>query len=402
MRKITGASDKVDQLIKHYKNEHLPTIAITVDLLTTGIDVPKICHLVFMRRVRSRILYEQMIGRATRRCDEIGKTVFRIYDPVDIYAALEDVNTMKPLVKNPNVTLQQLMLELTNPESQKAPGMQQGQTHAHDVLAEMAQKMMRVLRKADKKAEKHPVIKEKLAQLELQWGVAPAKLHQHLHGLGPRAAVGFLQQHGNLLQQIDAVRDLIGGDNKPVISTHHDELKLHEQSYGKYGKPDDYLQSFHDFVSQQVNQSVALSVIVNRPKDLTREQLKEVKMLLDAHQYTEAALQAAWRNKTNQDIAASIVGYIRQAALGEALVPFDQRVASAMQRIYTMTSWTQVQRKWLERLAKQLSHEVIIDRQFVNQRFSADGGATKLDVLLGGQLDNVLSRFAESLWQQAA
>jgi type I site-specific restriction endonuclease len=43
-----------------------------------------------------------MIGRATRRCDEIGKTVFKIYDPVDNDAALEDVTTMKPLVKDPN------------------------------------------------------------------------------------------------------------------------------------------------------------------------------------------------------------------------------------------------------------------------------------------------------------
>ena len=36
---------------RRYKNERYPSIAITVDLLTTGIDVPKICHLVFMRRV---------------------------------------------------------------------------------------------------------------------------------------------------------------------------------------------------------------------------------------------------------------------------------------------------------------------------------------------------------------
>ena len=95
VRKITGASDKVDQLIRRYKNERYPSIAITVELLTTGIDVPAICHLVFLRRVRSRILYEQMIGRATRRCDEIGKTVFKIYDPVDIYAALQDVSTIR-------------------------------------------------------------------------------------------------------------------------------------------------------------------------------------------------------------------------------------------------------------------------------------------------------------------
>ncbi len=101
MRKITGAADQVNKLIRLYKNERLPSIAITVDLLTTGIDVPAICHLVFMRRVRSRILYEQMIGRATRRCGAIGKTVFRIYDPVDLYAALQAVNTMQPLVKDP-------------------------------------------------------------------------------------------------------------------------------------------------------------------------------------------------------------------------------------------------------------------------------------------------------------
>ena len=53
---------RVDKLIVVVQNEQYPNVAITVDLLTTGIDVPAIAHLVFMRRVRSRILYEQMIG----------------------------------------------------------------------------------------------------------------------------------------------------------------------------------------------------------------------------------------------------------------------------------------------------------------------------------------------------
>jgi type I restriction enzyme R subunit len=57
-------------------------LAVTVDLLTTGIDVPPICNLVFIRRVKSRILYEQMMGRATRRCDDIDKEVFQIFDAV--------------------------------------------------------------------------------------------------------------------------------------------------------------------------------------------------------------------------------------------------------------------------------------------------------------------------------
>jgi type I restriction enzyme R subunit len=53
--------------------------------------VPPIVNLVFVRRVNSRILYEQMLGRATRRCEEIGKEFFRIFDAVDIYANLQEV-----------------------------------------------------------------------------------------------------------------------------------------------------------------------------------------------------------------------------------------------------------------------------------------------------------------------
>ena len=56
--------------------------------------------LIFMRRVKSRILFEQMLGRATRLCPEIGKSHFEIYDPVGVYESLEPVNTMKPVVQN--------------------------------------------------------------------------------------------------------------------------------------------------------------------------------------------------------------------------------------------------------------------------------------------------------------
>ena len=89
----------------------MPNIAVTVDLLTTGIDVPRIANLVFLRRVRSRILYEQMIGRATRLCPEIGKERFRIFDAVDLYSAIQDVTDMKPVVVNPLVTFEQLVKE---------------------------------------------------------------------------------------------------------------------------------------------------------------------------------------------------------------------------------------------------------------------------------------------------
>ncbi|MNU71194.1 Type-1 restriction enzyme R protein [compost metagenome] len=395
---ITGQSDKVEQLIRRYKNEPYPNIAITVDLLTTGIDVPTICNLVFMRRVRSRILYEQMKGRATRRCDDIGKTVFRIYDPVDLYASLEAVDTMKPLVKNPNVSLEQLVSELTSDASHDAPGNQEDSSHAHDVLDVLSQRIMRILRKADHKAESKPALKEKLRELEDVWGVEPANLHKHLHKLGPRQAAEFIREHNQLLTQLNAVNTLLGSENYPIISTHSDELLVREQSYGAYQKPQDYLESFHDFVHSQLNQSTALGVVVNRPKDLTREQLRTVRLLLDQHGFSEVSLKSAWRNQTNQEIAASIIGFIRQAAIGDALLPFDQRVANAMQKIYALEPWTPVQRRWLDRLAKQLVHEVVIDPQQVNEAFQNDGGIKSLNRHLGGNLDKVLEALNDNLW----
>ena len=399
---ITGQSDKVDQLIRRYKNEPHPSIAITVDLLTTGIDVPTICNLVFMRRVRSRILYEQMKGRATRRCDDIGKTVFRIYDPVDLYASLEAVDTMKPLVKNPNISLEQLVSELTSGASHDAPGSQDDSSHAHNVLDQLGQRVMRILRKAQHKAESKPTLKQKLDELQDAWGVEPAKLHTHLHELGPQQAANFVRQHSQLLNQLAAVSALLGSENYPIIATHSDELMVREQNYGQNQKPADYLESFHDFIHKQLNQSAALGVVVNRPKDLTREQLREVRLLLDQHGFSEASLKSAWRNQTNQEIAASIVGYIRQAAIGEALLPFEQRVANAMQNIYTLQPWTTMQRKWLERIAKQLVHEVVIDPQQVNDAFRNDGGLKGLDRNLGGNLEQVLDALNDNLWQAAS
>lgn len=104
--KITGSvgggnPKKVEEAIKRFKNEDYPSVVVTVDLLTTGIDVPEINTLVFMRRVKSRILFEQMLGRATRLCPGIKKTHFEIHDPVGVYDSLQDVNTMKPVVANP-------------------------------------------------------------------------------------------------------------------------------------------------------------------------------------------------------------------------------------------------------------------------------------------------------------
>ena len=69
------------------KANNMPFIAITVDMLETGIDVPEIVNLVFAKKVYSRIKFDQMIGRGTRLCEDLfgkgnHKTEFYIFDYV--------------------------------------------------------------------------------------------------------------------------------------------------------------------------------------------------------------------------------------------------------------------------------------------------------------------------------
>ncbi|APC38881.1 type I restriction endonuclease subunit R [Clostridium estertheticum] len=72
-------------LIEKFKGEDFPRIAISVDLLDTGIDVPEIVNLVFAKPIYSKVKFWQMIGRGTRRCDNLfkpgrDKTEFAIFD----------------------------------------------------------------------------------------------------------------------------------------------------------------------------------------------------------------------------------------------------------------------------------------------------------------------------------
>lgn len=66
VRVITSEDARAQQLIKKFKQESMPRIAISVDMLDTGVDVPEVCNLAFVKPVFSQIKFWQMIGRGTR------------------------------------------------------------------------------------------------------------------------------------------------------------------------------------------------------------------------------------------------------------------------------------------------------------------------------------------------
>lgn len=405
--KITGRSDKPAALIRRYKNESLPKIAVTVDLLTTGIDVPAISNIVFLRRVRSRILYEQMLGRATRLCPEIGKESFRIFDAVDIYDALDPVSTMKPVVQNARIPLKQLIAEL---QHEKAHQTVIGQhavsgaaiTHADEVRGQILVRMRSMLRRARRLSEERPAVAQALDQLRLLTQVETEHLASHLKSLPMAELRAFLAQHGPVFDELNGLNGAPRGVDQ-VVSHHEDELLSVEHGYGAYERPEDYLEAFRQFISDNVNKIAALEIVVTRPRELTRADLRELLVELAKHQFTDKSLQAAWKQARNEDIAATIIGYIRQLAIGSPLMPFATRVDRAVAKLLGGRQWTPPQRKWLDRIAKTLKESVAVDPSAFNVgAYANHGGFKALDAAFDGQAQTILRDLEEAVWDDAA
>jgi type I restriction enzyme R subunit len=382
--KITAAADKPLEKIRHYKNEKLPSVAVTVDLLTTGIDVPEIVNLVFIRRVRSRILYEQMIGRATRLCDEIGKDYFRIFDTVDLYDALEDYSTMKPVVVSPTITFTQLAEELARVTDEE---------HLLEIKDQIIAKLQR---------KKRLITGTHLDEFQLVANTDSADhTLQELKKCSGGEAASWFAARPHLAVFLDRLK--APGDPTLIISDHNDQVVEVAHGYGEHEKPQDYLQSFTEYIKANINTIAALKIVTTRPRDLTRKELRELKLILDREGYSETALRTAWKDATNQEIAASIIGFIRQSALGSPLLSYRERVDRAMKTIMTSHAWTVPQRKWLERIGKQLLQETIVDREALNSgQFKALGGFTRLNKIFDGRMEDILGEICEQLWLDTA
>lgn len=377
IQKLTGKVYDVENLTKRFKNEKFPNIVVTVDLLTTGIDVPQITNLVFLRRVRSRILFEQMLGRATRLCPEINKQFFKIYDAVRVYEALEDFTQMKT-VSNPSISFQRLIEELDfidTPERSKKQ------------LEQIVAKLQR---------KKKQINEGQLEQfMYLAKGDSPEEFIKNLLDIEGQDVKKVLTNYASLWDFLDKK---VYQPKMQLVSDHHDEVIGIERGYGKAMKPEDYIEGFKTFIEENRNTILALKTICTKPSDLDRKSLKELKLLLDQEGYNELTLNAAWKNAKNQVIAADIISYIRTLALDTVLVSHEDRIKNAITKVKAMKDWNMHQLKWIERIEKQLLHEDIFDKEFINQTFKEEGGLARIQKIFNNELDQVIALLNDNLF----
>lgn len=384
--KITGSvgggnPKKVQEAIKRFKNERYPSIAVTVDLLTTGIDVPEITNLVFLRRVKSRILFEQMLGRATRLCPKIHKTHFGIYDPVGVYESLEAVNTMKPVVANPSVSFGQLLdgLEVLEDEKQIACQVDQ-------IIA----KLQRKKRKLDGKTMEHFV--------SMTGGMDPTQFIQQLEQEPPQQARNRILAHRDLFELLGET--WANGGRPVIISDAPDELVSHTRGYGTGSRPEDYMDAFADYVKTHINEIAALNIVCTRPKELTRASLKDLRLTLDREGFTTQQLNTAISELTNEEMAADIISLIRRYAIGSTLISHEARIRRAVDKLKKAHKFTAIEQKWIGRMEKYLMEESVLNIGVFDEdiRFRSEGGFKKIDRIFQNKLESIVLELNEYLY----
>ena len=384
--KITGSvgggnPKKVSEAIKRFKNERFPSIAVTVDLLTTGIDVPEITTLVFMRRVKSRILFEQMLGRATRLCQKIHKTHFEIYDPVGVYDSLEPVNTMKPVVTNPTTTFTQLLDGLEEVEDKDVV-----QAQINQIIAKLQRKKRRM---SEKTMEQF---------ISMTDGMDPTQFIIDIERRNPEDAKKRLLAYREMFAYIQQTK--ANGGNPVVISDEKDVLTGHTRGYGNSDKPEDYLDAFSEYVKTHMNEIAALSIVCTRPKDLTRDALKALRLTLDREGFTTQQLNTAISELTNEEIAADIISLIRRYAIGSALISHEARIRRAVDKLKKAHNFSKQEMSWIGRMEKYLMEESVLNVQVFDEdsRFKSFGGFAKINKVFQNKLENIVLELNEYLY----
>lgn len=390
IEKITcaiGDRGRIQDAIKRFKNEHYPTIAVTVDLLSTGIDVPEITKIVFMRRIKSRILYEQMLGRATRLCPKIGKTHFDIFDAVDLYNYLDEYSSMKPVVSNPTATFDELFAGYAKLKDTE---------HIRFVNEQIIAKFQRMKRNMDESQVNYFTVMSHYDSPEsfiAKVREAKAVSEEDCKELLMRAKDAFA-----------AFKLPKSNAHYVIVSDRQDEVQAVTRGFGKGQEPADYLESFSSYLKANRDTIEALEIVCTRPADLTLADLRKLSMTLDANGYNQLQLNTAISQVTDEECAADIITLVRRYAIGSPLVSHEERIHTAVKKLAKAHAFTAGEQKWIDRIEKYLINESVLNVQTFDEyvAWRNQGGFNKVNKIFGNQLGNIIRELNGYLYEDKA
>ncbi len=389
VQKITGSPtvDRPLQRIREFRNRPSPAVVVTVDMLSTGVDIPALEFIAFLRPVKSRILWEQMLGRGTRRCADINKSHFTVFDCFDgtliDYFKKVSAFTVEP-PERPSRTIQEII-----------EAIYQNRDRPYNVRC-----LVKRLQRIDKEMSGEG--RDLFANFIPDGDVA--RLARELPGKVANDFTATMQFLRN-----PAFQDLLVNYPRPprtfvVAYPTEDTVSstwLIRGADGKEYKPGDYLAAFARFVRENPLPIEAVRILLDRPRDWGTEALAELKQKLATtpERFTVENLEKVHAAHYHRDLV-DIISMVKHAAREEEpLLSAPERVERAFARITAGRRLTEDQRKWFDRIRAHLVANLSIDREdFQDDPVLHDaGGWRPADRAFSGELDELLHQINEAM-----
>jgi len=423
---------KPADLIQEFRNSYNPRIAVTVDLVATGTDIKPVEVVMFLRTVRSRVLFEQMKGRGVRIIDSNDlravtpdakcKDHFVIVDCVGV-TEQGDLADTQPLERCKNIPLQNLL-------EQVAYGSMDSK-----VVSSVASRLARLDRQCNE-AQRDRLLREAggVPLSAISHGIVLAldpdeqdAEARRRHSLPPEVAPtdAQLQEAREHLLRFAmeplakkpelrrALVDVRREFEQLIDEVSKDELLDAGMSADAKLKAKALVRSFEQFLAEKKDEIVALQVFYSVPHQ-RRLRYDDIKALADAikapplsctpdrlwHAY-EVLERSRVRGASGQRLLTDLVSLVRFALQKEnELVPFAEGVKArfAVWLGQQGGRFTAEQVRWLEMIREQVatSVEITVD-DFDEVPFAQEGGLGRAQQVFGGKLADVLREVNEVL-----
>jgi type I restriction enzyme R subunit len=367
--KITGNPnvDRPLQKIKMFRNRPEPKVVVTVDMLSTGVDIPVLEFIVFLRPVKSRILWEQMLGRGTRKCDEINKDSFVVFDCFDgtLIEYFKDVSNFKfEPPGTPSVPIEEIIRRIHNNEDRE---------YNTNVLVKRLRRIEKAM-SADARIDFTAYIEQG------DIGAFAGRLHDLLK----RDFGGTMK----VLNNKDFQRLLVSYKRPPAtffIAREQEDTVYSEPVFSvgdKYLKPVEYLAAFSEFVKSHKEDIEAMRVVLEKPKGWNTEVLKDLRKQLVQNHFQEPDLRKA-HNLVYHKSLVDIISMIKHADKKSPLLSINERIDQAIGKVFSNQILDSAQQEWISFIKEHLITNLTLEEEDFNDMpvFETQGGLGRFKIL---------------------
>jgi type I restriction enzyme R subunit len=386
VRKITGREDRPLQRIREFRNRPEPGIVVSVDLMTTGVDIPDLEFIVLLRPVKSRILFEQMLGRGTRlgekHPDKDHFTVVDCFDGTLLEYFREATGITAEPPDKPSRTIKQLIGDIYD---------NRDRDYNTRCLVKRLQRIDKGL-----SGDARQLFSAYIDDGDL---VAYAKsLTQRLND-DFTTTMKLLRDAGfqDLLEHYPrAIHSFyVAHETEDSVSSEW----LVRGADGKSYKPEDYIEAFDAFVTENADKVDAIAILLGRPTDWSTDALVELRTALTTapQRFTTEHLQKAHQMKYHVALA-DVISMVKHAAdEGAPLLTAEARVDGALTSFSKGRQFTEAQVEWLKRIRAHLIENLSVgeDDFEIVPIFSRSGGWGRANKIFDGDLAAVLDELNE-------